>query len=133
MKNLELKGTERLLESVLREYATKSCPNEMEAYLHGIPEPKLSLLIEAMSPEDIALFEKWSADASHLDAFKSGPAQEIDRMKAEGEYSAYDLIRRFEELQDSVDRKIMKYELWLAANPIAQPRRSNSRSNALAN
>lgn len=121
MKNLELKGNERLLESVLREYATKSCPDEMQAYLHGIPEPKLSLLVEAMRPEDTARFQEWSRDPQHLERFKSGPAMEIDRMKEEGGYSAYELIRRFEELQDGVDREIMKYELWLAANPLAQP------------
>ena len=120
MKNLELIGTERLLESVLREYATKSCPDEMQAFRHGIPEPKLSLLIEAMSAEDILRFQGWARDPQLLEQFKAGPSAEIDRMKEQGETSAYELIRRFEELQAAVDREIMKYELWLEANPMAK-------------
>lgn len=121
MKNLELVGTERLLESVLREYATKSCPDEMRAFRNGIPEPKLSLLIEAMPAEDTARFREWAADSRKLDAFKAGPAIAIDRMKEQGETSAYELIRRFEELQAAVDREIMKYELWMEANPLEKP------------
>jgi hypothetical protein len=126
MKNMELTGTASMLESVLREYATKSCPDEMQAYLRGIPEPKLSLLIEAMRPEELARFENWAADRRYFEEFKSGPSLEIDRMKEVGGYSAYELIRRFEELQEEVDREIMKYELWLSANPLAvpQPRRA---------
>ncbi len=121
MKNLELMGNERVLESVLREYAKKSSPDEMQAYLLSIPEPKLSLLVKAMRPEDIGRFEDWCRDPGALERFKAGPALEIDRMKEEGGYSPYELIRRFEELQEAVDREIMKYELWLTANPIAQP------------
>lgn len=121
MKNMELMGTERLLESVLREYATKSRLDEMESFLNEIPEPKLSLLIEAMLPEERARFKSWSEDAANLDAFKAGPSQEIDRMKEAGTYTPYEMINRFEALQAEVDRQIMKYELWLTANPIARP------------
>lgn len=130
MKNMELTGTARLLESVLQEYSKKSCLDDMEAYLRSIPEPKLGLLIEAMSPEEIARFEDWSRDAAHLEEFKAGPSREIDRLKDKLMNSPYELIRRFEELQDAVDREIMKYELWLAANPIARPLSSDSLASA---
>ena len=119
---MELMGTERMLESVLREYAKKSCPDEMQAYLNGIPEPKLSMLIEAMEPETISRFQEWARNPDALELFKAGPSNEVDRIKGDGPFTTYELIRRFEELQDEVDHEIMKFELWLAANPLAKAR-----------